>query len=334
MLGFVGGNEGLLMVIAAAVLSFILILSLSLLVAQAMQPRLRLNRRLKDLGLKSGKRDTKANQNLNPRQKRIQEQLQNLELKKKKQGTRSQVRSSMLRAGLEPNVRTYLIGSACLGLFAAVASYLLGMPSYVLVASALVTAYFFPKWFLSTLFNRRQKKFTSHFATGLDVIIRGVRSGLPITECLRIVSREVPDPVGGEFTQLVEGQKLGLTLPELLQRGLERMPTKEYKFFAIVIQIQQETGGNLADTLENLSTVLRERKQMRDKAIALSSEAKSSAAIIGSLPFIVGGGLSAINWEYMSPLATTGLGHTMIYCGLAWMSIGVLVMHKMINFKM
>ena len=112
------------------------------------------------------------------------------------------------------------------------------------------------------------------------------------------------------------------------------MPTKEFKFFAIILQIQQETGGNLADTLENLSIVLRQRKQMRDKANALSSEAKSSAAIIGSLPFFVMAGISAVNGEYMSVLFNTKAGHMTMACGLGWMALGILVMRNMINFKM
>ena len=240
----------------------------------------------------------------------------------------------MLQAGLEQNIRSYFFGTCLLGFGTFGCAHLFSMPWFVSLSAGLVVAYFLPGWFLSSLYKRRQKKFTREFANALDVIIRGVRSGLPIGECLQIIGREIPDPVGEEFRNLVEGQKIGLTLPELLQRGLQRMPTKEYKFFAIVLQIQQETGGNLADTLENLSTVLRERKQMRDKANALSSEAKSSAAIIGALPFFVMGGISAVNGEYMSVLFDTKAGHITMACGLGWMGLGIIVMRNMINFKM
>jgi len=212
--------------------------------------------------------------------------------------------------------------------------HVFGMPLLVVITAGLVAGYFLPLWYLSQLYKSRQKKFTTEFANALDVIIRGVRSGLPVGECLRIIGREIPDPVGEEFRLLVEGQKIGLTLQELLQRGLQRMPTKEYKFFAIVLQIQQETGGNLADTLENLSGVLRERKRMRDKANALSSEAKSSAAIIGALPFLVMGGMSATSPEYVAPLFNTTAGTFTIVGGLLWMGAGILVMRHMINFKM
>ena len=240
----------------------------------------------------------------------------------------------MLQAGLESNIRAYFAGAFLLGLASFACAHLFSMPWFVAASAGIVTAYFVPGWILLSLYKRRQKKFTTEFANALDVIIRGVRSGLPISECMEIIGREIPDPVGEEFRHLVEGQRIGLTLPALLQRGLQRMPTKEFKFFAIVLQIQQETGGNLADTLENLSNVLRQRKQMRDKANALSSEAKSSAAIIGSLPFFVMAGISAVNGEYMSVLFNTKAGHMTMACGLGWMSLGILVMRNMINFKM
>ena len=179
----------------------------------------------------------------------------------------------------------------------------------------------------------RQKTFTSHFANAVDVVVRGIKSGLPVGECLNIIGREAPEPVGEEFRNLVEGQKIGLSLEELLNRGLERIPTTEYKFFAIVLQIQQKTGGNLARTLENLSNVLRERKKMRDKIKSLSSEAKSSAMIIGSLPFFVCGMISLLNPDYMKLLFTTTVGNVLLGIGLGWMGLGVLVMSKMINFK-
>jgi len=133
---------------------------------------------------------------------------------------------------------------------------------------------------------------------------------------------------------LVEGQNLGLTIEDLMDRGIRRLPTAEYKFFAIVTQIQRQTGGNLAETLSNLSNVLRERKKMRDKAQAMASEAKASAMIIGSLPFIVGALLSVVNYEYIETLFITETGNYLIGGGLFWMFCGSMVMRKMINFDM
>lgn len=222
--------------------------------------------------------------------------------------------------------------TAIAGLVAASVAMLFGMHIAAAAAIGLVGTFGFPKLVLMLLGRSRKKKFTAHFATAVDVIVRGIKSGLPVGECLSIIGRESPEPVGEEFRLLIEGQKIGISLDELLNRGLERMPTPEFKFFAIVLLIQKQTGGNLATTLAGLSEVLRERKKMKDKVQALSSEAKSSAMIIGSLPFLVSGGMYGMNPEYMSLLFTTTVGNVLLGAGLTWMAIGVSVMTKMINF--
>ena len=324
------GVSPILIAAAAALCMFSMFGAVAVGVVSLARPRMTVNRRLANMGLGPGKSERSSRQNLNPRQKRIQDRLQSLENRKRKEGASSKIRSQMLQAGLEPKLKLYFVASFFVGLVAMAIATVFGMSVPVAGSAAVFTAYFVPKWFLSHLYKRRQKSFTAEFANALDVIIRGVRSGLPVGECLQIIGRELPDPVGAEFRQLVEGQRIGLTLGELLQRGLQRMPTKEYKFFAIVLQIQQETGGNLADTLESLSGVLRDRKQMKDKAVALSSEAKSSAAIIGSLPFFVMGGITLVNGEYMSVLFNTSAGHWTMGGALAWMAAGILVMRNMI----
>ena len=321
----------LLIATAAALCMFSMFGAVAIGIVAFARPRITVNQRLAAMGLRQGKADRPNRQNLNPRQKRIQDRLQSLEKRKRKEGPINKIRSQMLQAGLEPKLKSYFLGSLALGLLIMVVAILSGMSFVVGSSAGIFAAYFVPKWLLSHLYKRRQKSFTAEFANALDVIIRGVRSGLPVGECLQIIGRELTDPVGAEFRQLVEGQRIGLTLSELLQRGLQRMPTKEYKFFAIVLQIQQETGGNLADTLETLSSVLRDRKQMKDKAIALSSEAKSSAAIIGSLPFFVMGGITLVNGEYMSVLFNTSAGHWTMGGGFCWMAIGILVMRNMIG---
>jgi tight adherence protein B len=189
-----------------------------------------------------------------------------------------------------------------------------------------------PRWIVKHLATKRQKAFTLRFADAVDIIVRGIRSGLPVAECLNIIGREMAEPVGLEFRLIVEGQKLGLTLEEVMTRALIRMPTPELKFFAIVLSIQQQTGGNLADTLSKLSEVLRGRKKLKDKIQSLSSEAKSSAGIIGALPFMVSGLLYLVNPTYMSLLFTTPMGNVMIAGGVVWMGMGVFVMAKMIAF--
>jgi tight adherence protein B len=150
---------------------------------------------------------------------------------------------------------------------------------------------------------------------------------------MKVISQETGPPVGPEFTEVVEGQRVGIPIDQGFERMYERMPLAEVNFLAIVMAIQTKTGGNLSEALGNLSKVLRERKKMKNKIRAVSQEAKSSAAIIGSLPFFIMGILSLLNPDYLTPLFTTKMGNIMLFGCALWMSIGVLVMRKMINFK-
>jgi tight adherence protein B len=190
-----------------------------------------------------------------------------------------------------------------------------------------------PRWALGFLTNRRKKKFTEHFAVAIDVIVRSVRSGLPTNEALRIVAREVSDPVGSEFHNLVESLKVGVTLDQGLKRMMESMPTAEVGFFAIVMTIQTKSGGNLSEALGNLASVLRDRKRLQGKIKAMSSEAKASAMIIGSLPPGVMGIVYLTTPAYISKLFTEKAGNLMLAGCVFWMSMGIMVMRKMINFK-
>jgi tight adherence protein B len=179
---------------------------------------------------------------------------------------------------------------------------------------------------------RRAKKFSQEFANSIDIIVRGVKSGLPLNECLQIIAKESPAPVGPEFKKLVEGQKVGVDLGIGLEKMYTRMPLSELNFFTIVLTIQQKTGGNLAEALENLSTVLRARKMMREKIQAMSSEAKASSMIIGSLPPFVMGVVYVTTPAYMALMFTETNGQLMLAGGMFWMAMGIFVMSKMINF--
>ncbi|HSS13552.1 MAG TPA: type II secretion system F family protein, partial [Rhizomicrobium sp.] len=190
-----------------------------------------------------------------------------------------------------------------------------------------------PRWVLSFLTNRRIKKFTENFATAIDVIVRSVRSGLPTNEALRIVAREIPNPVGSEFHSLVESMKVGITLEQGLKRMMESMPTPEVGFFAIVMTIQGKSGGNLSEALGNLAAVLRDRKRLQGKIRAMSSEAKASAMIIGSLPPGVMGIVYLTTPAYIAKLFTERAGNLMLAGCVFWMGMGIMVMRKMINFK-
>lgn len=198
-----------------------------------------------------------------------------------------------------------------------------------------------PHKYVSMVIAKRIKKFTQNFPDALELMVRGLRSGLPIAETLSIVSTEVPAPVGEEFRLVTERIKIGKTMDQALTETADRLGTPEFQFFCITLNIQRETGGNLAETLANLSTVLRQRAQMKLKINAMSSKSKASAWIIGSLPFIVFGLISWINFDYMSPFFTpdpNGLfGFSLMQVvgmgGVGWMGIGVFIMAQMINFE-
>ncbi len=265
------------------------------------------------------------------RRKQIMDQLQESERAERK--ARVSLKAKLKQAGLSTTVRTFWIISGVLGVFALLVPFLFGLHFLVAVGAAVVFGLGLPRWVVGFLGGRRRKKFSSHFADAVDVIVRGIKSGLPVHDCFKIIARESPQPLGAEFQRLVEGLGVGLTLQQALEKMYERMPTPELKFFAIVIGIQQKTGGNLAEALSNLSTVLRARKMMGEKIKALSSEATASAGIIGSLPPAVMILVSITTPAYMAKLFTEPRGQFMLLIAVMMMSLGVFVMKRMISFK-
>jgi tight adherence protein B len=163
--------------------------------------------------------------------------------------------------------------------------------------------------------------------------VRGLRSGLPVTESIRTIGTEVPDPIGVEFRTVTDGVGLGQSLEEALWDAAKRLDTPEFKFFVVSLSIQRETGGNLAETLSNLADILRRRRQMRLKIKAMSSEARASAYILASLPFIVFGAITIFNPGYSMQLFEDPRGHVLVAAGLTSLVVGVLVMAKMIRFE-
>src|ERR1700744_1962513 len=231
------------------------------------------------------------------------------------------------------NPRTFWIICGVLGFVTVAICLLTGQSKLVLLLATFAISLGLPRWVLGFLSARRKKLFTKEFANAIDVIVRSVRSGLPTNEALRIVARESPDPVGMEFTKLVEGMKVGASLDQGCKRMYESMPTAEVSFFGIVMTIQQKSGGNLSEALSNLSGVLRDRKRLQGKIKAMSSEAKASAMIIGSLPPMVAFLVWMSTPTYIEALFTERMGNLMLLgCGV-WMSVGIFVMKKMIDFK-
>jgi tight adherence protein B len=279
-------------------------------------------------------RGGKATDTVALKRKNVQALLKEIENKQAEKKAKLTLRRRLDQAGL-PNLseRGFWIAS---GGFAAVMTFLSFASGQTLVVDALVAfvcGFGLPRWVLGFLKGRREKAFTNEFANAIDVIVRSVKSGLPTNEALRIVARESPDPCGGEFNRLCESLKVGVTLDQGVKKMYESMPTAEVAFFGIVMTIQQKSGGNLSEALGNLAGVLRDRKRLQGKIKAMSSEAKASAGIIGSLPpgvmFIV----YLTTPDYISLLFTEHMGNLMLLgCGV-WMGLGILVMRKMINFK-
>jgi tight adherence protein B len=220
-----------------------------------------------------------------------------------------------------------------IGVFFAIIPLALRIVWYVPVLAFVVGCFGFPRWFLGFLRKRRQNVFLNDFADAIDVMVRGLKAGLPVSDAMKVIANESGPPVGPEFIEVVEGQRVGITIDQGIERMYERMPLSEVNFLGIVMAIQSKTGGNLSEALSNLSKVLRDRKKMKAKIRAVSQEAKSSAAIIGALPFVIMGGLTVLNPDYLTPLFNTSTGNIMLLgCGV-WMMTGVLVMRKMINFQ-
>jgi tight adherence protein B len=246
---------------------------------------------------------------------------------------RPTLRRRLEQAGFDGNPRNFWILSGALAVMTALICLVTGQSKLVMLLTPIGIGFGLPRWVLNFLFARRKKRFTREFAGAIDVIVRSVKSGLPTNEALRIVARETPDPVGAEFTRLVDGLKVGITLEQGLKKMHENMPTADVGFFGIVMTIQAKSGGNLSEALSNLAGVLRDRKRLEGKIKAMSSEAKASAMIIGSLPPAVMTLVWLTTPEYINMLFNQRVGNLLrLGCGL-WMGIGIFVMRGMINFK-
>lgn len=235
----------------------------------------------------------------------------------------------------------YMTANAIIFLVVTALLALRGWPFLMALMLGLAAGLGLPHLWIGRLINKRIAMFTAKFPDALELLTRGLRSGLPIAETLNVVSTEIPGPVGEEFKLITERIKIGKTMDQALQETADRLGTPEFQFFVITLSIQRETGGNLAETLSNLATVLRQRAQMKLKIRAMSSESKASAYIIGVLPFLVFGLISYINFDYMKPFFTPdpmgvfGLSLMQVIGigGMMWMSIGALIMAKMVNFE-
>ena len=262
--------------------------------------------------------------------KKISDSLKDLEKKSKRKGP--DLTTRIAQAGLPIDKRQFLMISAgtavAVMLLVFIKSGSLPLAGLVGVMAALGL----PNLVLSRLRARRINKFVDNFPNALDIIVRGVKAGLPLGDTLRIIANESPEPVRSEFRKVVESQTLGLPLPEAAEKLAERVPVSETNFFSIVIGIQSKSGGNLSEAIGNLSRTLRERKKMKGKIKAMAMEAKASAAIIGAVPFVVTLLLYVSSPKYISLLWMTQHGRIVSAIACFWMTIGAVMMRKMISF--
>jgi tight adherence protein B len=271
----------------------------------------------------------------NKRRNAIQETLKEVEQREKaraKHGKSPPLTLRMQQAGLHWSRRTFIMISVAVGVVVFLVAWVVGAPIYIAAAVGVAGLLGLPRWVVNYLRKRRMTKFVDEFANAMDVIVRGVKAGLPLNDCIKIIANEAAEPVKSEFRVISETQALGLTMGDAVGKLPERVPTPEASFFAIVVAIQQRAGGNLAEALGNLSRVLRERRKMKGKIQAMSMEAKASAVIIGALPLIVMFLVYLTSPKYILLLFTDPLGHVILGCSAVWMFFGVMVMRKMINF--
>jgi tight adherence protein B len=265
------------------------------------------------------------------RRDQIEETLKQLEERRKKQKS-PPLAVRIEQAGLAWSPRHFMVGSAVLGVVAFVVVFAVGGGALAAAGIAFGASFGLPRWILAFLRKRRHTKFLEAFPDAVDIIVRGIKAGLPLLDSMRVIVADAPEPIKSEFRAIIETQTIGIPLADACGKLYERIPLAEANFFGIVVAIQQKAGGNLSEALGNLSKVLRDRKKMKAKIKAMSQEAKASAAIIGSLPIVVMTLVWLTSPDYIEILWTTPTGRLLLAGSAVWMFIGIMSMKKMINF--
>jgi len=328
-------EDGPLILAAGLTVLIMVVIGIGFLFAMSARSRARYKKRLAVISNAGAVSGAKGGGGKKGQQRRllIQGKLDEIEGDQKKKAERVTMRRKLEMAGLDYTPKQFYITTVVLGLVTALVVFVLKLGVLPALIGGLGMGFGAPRLALSYLTAKRKDRFIANFADAVDIIVRGIRSGLPLGECLNIIARESPDPIDIEFRHVMESTRLGLPLSESMDRAAERVGVAEFKFFAIVLAIQQETGGNLAETLSNLSNILRARKAMKDKIKAMSSEARTTAMIIGSLPFGMGFILFLTSPDYLMELFTSSGGNIAIVAGIVSMGVGSAIMAKMINFK-
>jgi tight adherence protein B len=272
-----------------------------------------------------------TDKNQRSRREQVEGSLKDLDARRLKE-KKLPLSARLTQAGVTWSTRKFMVVSGVLGVIGFAMALLIGGGLLAAAGMAFAAGFGLPRWSLGFLKKRREKQFLKALPDAVDVIVRGIKAGLPLFESIKVVAADAPEPLKGEFMAIIETQAIGMPLGEACARLFDRMPVPEANFFGIVISIQQKSGGNLSEALGNLSKVLRDRKKMAEKIQAMSMEAKASAGIIGSLPPIVMLLVYLSTPDYISLLWTHPTGQLMLLGCAIWMSIGIFVMKKMINF--
>jgi len=269
------------------------------------------------------------------RRKTIQSSLKDLEDRQKERDKHTgklTLKRRLEQAGLPLTVGHFAAISVALAILGVLVALLFGLSWILTLGVAIFAGLGLPRFMLARARKRRLQKFVDQFPNAVDLIVRGVKSGLPLNDTLKMVASEMQEPVRSEFQKIMETQQMGVSISESVERLYRSVPIPETNFFSIVITIQAQAGGNLSEALGNLSKVLRDRKKMKGKIQAMSMEAKASGGIIGSLPIIVGGLVYLTTPDYISILFTTDTGKIILLASAIWMALGIFTMKKMINF--
>jgi len=326
-----------MLIIIGAILGFIAVVGIGFAFAGASPGQAKANKRVQAIAGAPTNREVRARaaraaaNSPDARRRQIVKTLKDQEKQAKK--AQLTLGNKLQQAGLSITTQVYYVICAALGVSVMLFVVMARAPIWAAPVLGAALGVGLPRWVINFLANGRIKRFTGAFSDAMDIIVRGIKSGLPVHDCLKIIGRETPQPLAGEFQRLMESIGMGMGFDQALEKMYERMPTPELRFFSIVMNVQQKTGGNLAEALGNLSAVLRARKLMREKIKALSSEATTSAFIIGALPPGVVLLISITQPGYMYPMFHDPRGQLMMLGGLFWMSTGIFVMRRMINFK-
>jgi tight adherence protein B len=294
----------------------------------------RADKRIKALqgDIQANRREATASRNRETRRKEIQQtlraQTETLEKRKK----RVPLQDQLYQAGMKIKRGVFIRNSIILGVALFVTTFLLQVDLLYCLIFGLAGGYLLPRMYLGRRRKKYQNAFLDELPNAVEAIVRGVKSGLPLNDSMRLVAKEAKEPIKSDFQRVLDQQSLGKSMMEAVTTLYDRVPLPEVNFFVVVITVQQQAGGNLSEALGNLARVLRNRKKMKQKVKAMSSEAKASAMIIGSLPFIVAGLVTLTTPSYMLPLFQTNIGLVMLGIAAILMSMGIFIMSKMVQF--